>query len=340
MAESEPIHVEVVAVLVTDRDRRVFLEFDDAWGMFTLPVSRQRQGRRGKEPAARAALRAAAQALGVPVRLVEEGPKRHATRIESARQLVDKTYRYNVFRVEPHPDFADRLQVRRPHLWLSPHLALSGAYEPISETARFLLDRAIKDLEIPARVQHTSVLVLRREHPERGRQFLVRSDPDWGYALPSKRWDPAGTAEPPDEAALAAAQRVVREELGLEPGEDLAVAPASRPECMTHGVSASEGAPAYGAATDYVHRLFDAQLRHPEKLRSDRPLAWVTEDEVHHLRTTATDGEPGPPAGHPAEISRTTYEILLHLGLIAEEVDPETEELARRWLEEHGRGHG
>jgi hypothetical protein len=340
MAESELTHVEVVAILVVDRDGRVFLVFDDDWGTFGLPTTRRRQGRQGKERAPRAALRAAAAALGVPVRLVEEGPSQHTDRIESARQLVDKMYHYDLFRVEPHPDFAGRLQIRRPHLWLSPHLVRSGVYEPISETARLLIGRAIKGLEIPARIQRTSVLVLQRENPERGRQFLVRWDPDWGYALQSKRWAPAGSAEPVADAALAAAERVAREELGLGPGEDVKLAPAQRPECTTHGLSASKRAPAFGAATDYIHRLFDAQLRHPDKLRSNRPLAWVTEHEVHHLGTAASDGEPGAPAGHPSEISMTTYEILLHLGLIAEKVGGPEEDAARLWLEERGVGRG
>ena len=52
------------------------------------------------------------------------------------RQLTDKVYDYHIFHVEPHPDFVSRLQVRAPHLWLSPHLSLAGDYEPLAEPSR------------------------------------------------------------------------------------------------------------------------------------------------------------------------------------------------------------
>jgi len=155
MTESERIHVNVSVAIVTDQNKQVLLTFDDNWGMFTLPMSRRRQGLQVKEPATRSVIRAAAEVLGVPVRLVDKdrGPKRVLARLESGRQLKDKVYTYDVYHVEPHPDFAGRLQIRQPFLWLSPHLVLSGAYEPISESARFVLRQVLSDFEIPARIQ-------------------------------------------------------------------------------------------------------------------------------------------------------------------------------------------
>jgi hypothetical protein len=61
---------------------------------------------------------------------------------------------------------------------------------------------------------------------------------------------------------------------------------------------------------------------------------------VHHGWTAASKGEPGAPQTRSGQVSRTTYEILLHLGLIAEMVDQELEDLARQWLERHGGGPG
>ena len=222
-------------------------------------------------------------------------------RLESGRQFLDKIYAYHVFHVEPHPDFADRLQIRQPHLWLSPHLVLSGVYEPISESARFILRSALADFGIPARLQHTSVLIVQRNDPARGRQFLLRWNPNWGYALPAKRWDPPDSAKAEDRAtaARAGAERVAREELGLEPGTDVTLTPAQSLEYATHSVSVNEEAPAFGEVTDYHHSLFDAVLRHPDKLQSQRPLAWVTEDEINQGWTAATQGEPGEPRGPP-----------------------------------------
>jgi hypothetical protein len=133
---------------------------------------------------------------------------------------------------------------------------------------------------------------------------------------------------------------VARQELELEPGTDVIITAAKSSEYITHGVSSTKDAPAFGSATDYVHSLFDAKLCHADKLRSDRPLAWVTEEEVHYGWTAGSHGEPGAPQGRSGRVSRTTYEILLHLGLIAEVVDPELEVLARQWLEQHGGGLG
>jgi hypothetical protein len=141
---------------------------------------------------------------------------------------------------------------------------------------------------------------------------------------------------------------VAREELGLEVGTDVTLAPARSPELTTHGTSETKGAPAYGAATDYVHSLFDATLRHPEKLRSERALAWVTPEEILHRWTAASHGEQGAPQGPSGTISRTAYEVLFHLGLIPENEDPDIDELAsaeirkfaKRWFEEFGGSQG
>ncbi len=188
MTDSQRIHVEVAAAVVTDHNRQVLLTLNENWG-FTLPMTGRHRSAQDHEAPVQAALRAAVEVLGVPVRVVEEGHKRLLGRLRSERQLVDKIYTYHVYHVEPHPDFADGLQIRRPHLWLSPHLIIAGAYQPISESARYILRAIVEDFEIPTRIQHTSVLIVQRRDPERGRQFLVRWNPAWGYSLPAKRWE-------------------------------------------------------------------------------------------------------------------------------------------------------
>jgi hypothetical protein len=323
MSDGGVPQVEVGVALVTNRNDEVLLIYNDRWGAFTLPMTKRRRGLLTNEPLSWTAVRAAAEALGVPVRRVEAENSRLAARLHSPRQLVEKDYVYDVHHLEPHPDFAGRLQIRQPHHWLSPHLVLSGAYEPISESARVILRAVLADFEIPARVQHTSVLVLQRDDPERSGQFLLRRNRDWGYALPAKRWTPPDPEKGRDAdlaaAALAAAHRVAREELGLEPEADVVITPARFPEFTTHGVSPRKGAPAYGAETDYKHSLFTGRLLHPEKLRSRAALAWVTEEEVHYRWTAASQGAPGAPADQPGgRIAHTTYEILHHLGLIAD----------------------
>jgi hypothetical protein len=325
MADGERRHVDVAVALVTDENQRVLLTLNENWGMFTLPMTGRRRGSQGPEPRTRAALRAGVEALGVPVQLVEDGPRRVLGRLESGRQLVDKIYNYNVYHVEPHPDFVERLQVRQPHLWLSPHLILSGIYEPISESARFILRSVLDDFEIPARVQNTSVLIIERDDPDRGRQFLLRWDPDWGYALPAKRWEPPDLGNPDGlaSAALAGAERVVREELGLDPATDAILTPARSPELTTHGVSATKGSPTFGVATQYIHSVFDARIRRPDKLHSHEPLAWVTQEEIHQAWTAGSDPAVGSSPPRAGRISCTVYAILQELGAIAEIEPPD-----------------
>ncbi len=335
MTESERVHVSVSVAIVTDQKKQVLLIFSDNWGMFSLPMSRRRLGAKGKEPATRAAIRAAARALGVPVRLVDgiEGPKRVLARLESGRQLKDKLYTYDVFHLEPHPDFADKLHILKPHLWLAPHLALSGAYEPISESARFILRTVLPAFEIAARIQHTSAVIFERQHPERGVQFLMRLNPDWGYSLPAKRWQPPESASPDEHRALAlaAAQRVAREELGLALPADVTISPATAPALTTHGVSQTKNFSAIGE-TDYIHHLFTAVLNQPDKLQSDRPLAWVTPREIDHRWAASSHGEQHAALGPSGRISRTAYEILAHQGSIPEDDDPEIDDLAKEFI--------
>ncbi len=330
MSAGSPPQVEAAVALVTNQNNQVLLVLNDHWGAFNLPMTKRRRGKLENEPMPQAAIRAAVEALGVPVRLVAGDHRRLSAHLKSGRQLQFKNYIYDVYHIESHPDFADRHQIRQPHLWLSPHLVLSGTYEPISKSARGILRAVLEEFEIPARIQHTSVLIIERQHPERGVQFLVRHNPDWGYALPAKRWEPSESASTADLPALAqaAAERVVREELGLEPGKDVTVAPARSPEFTTHGVSKTTGVPAHGVETNYIHSLFNATLRHAEKLRSDRGLAWVTPEEVGHHRTAASHGEPGAPRCAPGQVSHTTSEILVHLGLIPEADDPDIDDLA------------
>jgi hypothetical protein len=325
MSQGSHPQVEAAVALITNQNNQVLLVLNDQWGAFAPPMTKRRRGKLENEPMARAVLRAGVEALGVPVRLVEGAHRRLSAQLQSGRQLVTKNYVYDIYHVEPHPDFSDRVNIRQPHIWLSPHLVLAGIYEPISHSARVIVRSVLKDFEIPARVQRASVLIIQRRNVERGPQFLVRKSPDWGYALPAKRWEPAESTKPEELPSLAqaAAERVAREELGLEPGKDIVIKAAERPELTTHGISRTKGAPAHGSETDYIHSLFDATIRDPQKLRSDQALAWITPEEIHHRRTAASHGEPGAPQGSWGEVSNTTYEILVNLGLTPEDADME-----------------
>ncbi len=324
MNQSKLPRVPVAVALVTNENQEILWVFNDKWGEFALPMKRFFPGQDGIDESPAAALRAAAEALGVPVRLVENRSTQHAFEAFSQRQLTTKYYAYNLFRVEPHPDFAGRLAIRQPHLWLTPHLALSGEYEPLSRSSRGIVFHTLEDFGLPARLQHTSVLIVRRQSPERGIQFLLRWNPDWGYALPAKRRDAMNPA-------LSGAERVAREELGLEPGKDVILAAAQVVEVKTHGVSRTEGPPAYGAFTDYVHALFDAEILHQDHLHSAEPLVWATVDEIHLGSTAATDPAGRTPPGRAGKISLTVADLLETLEYIEEHLSPEAKKDIDEW---------
>jgi hypothetical protein len=151
--------------------------------------------------------------------------------------------------------------------------------------------------------------------------------------LPAKRWQPPESARLDERPALAmaAAERVAREELGLVPATDVTLSPARSAEFTTHGISETKKIRAFGE-TDYIHSLFDATLVHSEKLQSDHALAWVTPTEIHERWTGASHGEQRAPQGPAGRISRTAYEILVHGGSIPEDDDPDVDELANQMI--------
>src|SRR5947209_19893742 len=115
MAKRSHISVEVAVAAVTNPEGQLLWVSNDRWGSFTLPMSKRRRGPKLLEPPQRAAMRAAAEALGVPVRV---GP-RWAVLPElhlSERSYAVRRYSYEVFPAEPHPDFAGALAIRQPHL--------------------------------------------------------------------------------------------------------------------------------------------------------------------------------------------------------------------------------
>src|SRR5687768_12038394 len=95
--------VPVSAVLFLNRDRECLLTFHHRWNGFTLPMTAQRSGPGGRESPDRAALRAAARAVNVPVRIGKH-VRLEPEAVVSGRDFHVRNYLYDVFRAEPHPD--------------------------------------------------------------------------------------------------------------------------------------------------------------------------------------------------------------------------------------------
>lgn len=335
MCRLNSTRVPVAVALIINENSQVLWVLNARSGEFALPMRAFDPESDGPGAARAAALRAGAQALGVPVRLVEGRSTHHEFPPSSTRRLLARHHAYDLFRVEPHPDFAGRTSIRRPHLWLNAHLSLAAEYEPLSVASKRIVFHMLDDFHIPVRLQHTSVLIVRRQCPERGPQFLLRWDPDWGYALPARRRDAT-------EPTASGAERVAREELGLEPGRDVILAAAPVAEVRSHVVSGTEGSPAYGAITDYVHAPFDAEVLHHDRLRSAQPLIWATADEIHAGLTTAAHAAGRSPRGKAGKVSTTVAELLEALDDIDEDLSADArrdlEDYIRRLESRQGRG--
>jgi hypothetical protein len=107
----------------------------------------------------------------------------------SRRDLALRTYAYEVFRVAAHPIFAAASPVRTPHLGLTTDEAFSGESHPLASSSLEVLAAVNEQGRLPARTQHTGVLILRRTDPD-GPRFRLRCDERWGYALPGGRRSP------------------------------------------------------------------------------------------------------------------------------------------------------
>jgi hypothetical protein len=307
MPTSDFPEVHVSVALILDDARQKFLwTWNPRWRAFSLPKSRVRpiEGMREVhvEAAARAAAeRAAAEALGVPVVV------HHALRLtpileRSGRDGRLKAYTYEAFRAGPHDQFAKQVVLRQPHVWLASHEALGGDFRPLAASSVKVMGQLVEAELVPGRRQLASTVLLTRG-PEDAPEYLMRLNPDWGYFFPSKR-------RREGESALAAAERVATQELGLEPGVTVTLRPMSGGPLVYNDQSDSAE-----VATFYVHTPFVAVLHDGAHLASRGDLVWVPLADVVAGQTAAPK-TPAGAAGPAGKVSRTARRVLEFVGHI------------------------
>jgi len=290
----------VSVAFITNAQGEILWVWDDEWGCFALAMTRPRVGASAIESPEYAARRAAARALGVPVRIghhVSLDPEVFV----SGRDLTRRRYRFDVYRAEAHPDFANRV-VSVPHIWLAPHRALGNRYEPLSESCRWIVASLADQGFLPGRSQYTGALIIRRDHHDK-QQFLLRREAGWGYALPTKR-------RKPEETYREAAERVAREELGLIPEKNVNLEPTRLCVVTSRDHSQSEQ-----TETFYCHGVFDATLVGTPAFTSTAPLVWVDAKTIiaGAVRDHLTfDGKKAP----DDRVSPTTVHILQELDYV------------------------
>ena len=270
-------------------------------GRVFLPTRRLRHfsGTRGAilNPAAArlAAERAAAEALGVPV-VVSHPHHRTTVLARSGRSGELKQYSVEVFRTEAHPRFAQEVQLARPHTWLAGHESQSGEYRPLSMISMKVIDHLIEAKLVPGRHQLASTVLMTRGTDDH-QEYLMRMNPKWGYFFPSKRRGDS-------ESAAATAQRVVHDELGLEPGRTATLTQVSDGPLTYHDQSESAGIPTF-----YVHTVFEASLQACGQPASDRGLVWVPLADILGGQARSPKGVSGA-AAEAGRISRTAIRVL------------------------------
>jgi hypothetical protein len=141
MFEPETIHAAVA--FVRNDQGQLLLVWNQKWQSFMLPLTKIHAGP-PQEAAEHAAIRAASEALLLPTRVVpgQAGRMTRALRI-SGRDGEIKNYVYTVVPVELHPDFAAVSLVGCPVIWASIEKLGGAEYQPLSSTAKPVLDECI-----------------------------------------------------------------------------------------------------------------------------------------------------------------------------------------------------
>jgi hypothetical protein len=152
MSELEFEKRDIAVALILDEQERMLWTWNGPWSAFALPMTRRRVGAGIVEPADQAAARAGAEALGVPVQVGQHWKTIPDLKV-SGRDFQVRQYTYDLHRVEPHPDFANALDIRRPHLWLSADQARSGAYRPLSQSCLDILTILAETGRLPRRIR-------------------------------------------------------------------------------------------------------------------------------------------------------------------------------------------
>jgi ADP-ribose pyrophosphatase YjhB (NUDIX family) len=282
----EDLAVQVAVAVIADAQERHLWVWNDRWGEFALPMTKLRRGLDGREAPTAAALRAGAEALGVPVRVMPGTlclpfPQESF----SGRQRATRAYAYQVYGVEPHPDFAGRATPRTPHLWLTASQALESGYEPLSASSRDIIDRVLLVIppgRAPLRRSRAALAVVCRPGADGRPLWLAQWNSHWG------RFHLVGGHKHAGETFRQCLLRELADELSLQEGTDFAA--DDKPLARQEYTAWSER---YQGETKYEMELYRVRLLGPDavaRIHTDPLNRWLSAEEIRAGRTT--DGQP------------------------------------------------
>lgn len=298
--------VHVAVALVMKKEREILWTINKNWGAFALPMTKRRLAAGQLEPADQAAARAGAEVLGVPVIVGARWAALPELKL-SGRDGAVRRYAYEVFRVEPHPDFAHTLG-RPDLLWLTEEHIFGGVFRPpVSSTSAEIVTDLMLEGRIPRRTQQDGTVIFQRLRGS-DKVFLLRWNPDWGFALPSKR-------KQDQEPAHETANRVLTQELQLVPGTDTRIRPSAIHRNTTFSVSRTAG-----IDTFYVHWLFDGEIlgaSQPQSSEAELPLVWASKQQMVDGKIDGPPQPLRPGKAQPGKISPTVIQILSALDYVS-----------------------
>ena len=137
----DPQQPSIAVALVSDASGNLLIAWNAKWGCFTLPMTKIDKELPAETPS-EAAVRAAAEVLQVPCRVVAgKEPQFFRGLQKSDRDAEIKDYQYHVVQVEPHPDFAERVSSA---LYASADKLRSGEYQPVSGSVEEILTHCVE----------------------------------------------------------------------------------------------------------------------------------------------------------------------------------------------------
>jgi len=136
----DPQQPSIAVALVFDSGGNILIGWNAKWRCFTLPMTKIDKELPAETPS-EAAVRAAAEVLQVPCRVVAGKEQQFFRGLQkSDRDAEIKDYQYHVVQVEPHPEFSGHVSSA---LYASADKLRSGEYQPVSGSVGEILNHCI-----------------------------------------------------------------------------------------------------------------------------------------------------------------------------------------------------
>ena len=136
---ADPERLGIAVALVISDSRRLLLSWNEPWQGSVLPMSKLHAGPPAESPE-QAAVRAAAQALHLPVRVLPGHRSQTTLAATIARDGEIKDYVFTIVLIEAHPDFRDSLPDSHRVIWMPVEKLIAGEYQPLTTSVKPILD--------------------------------------------------------------------------------------------------------------------------------------------------------------------------------------------------------